>query len=99
MTELVEAQGIKETKELIIGVLEIGVLMIERFGDGVNLGDLLAIMNKLVFDKDFKGKISNAFDGVDKVQLEIKDLSKEEIAELVVMLLPELMSILTKLKK
>ena len=75
-------QGIKETKEMLVGVNEVSIFLISLFKDGLDLEDFSDIWNKLTCDEDFKKKIENAYEGCTKIPAEIKDLSVEEGMEL-----------------
>lgn len=96
MTE--ETKGIKETQELLVALIQVGALCIDRFKDGVDFGDAIAIGTKFASDSQFRGVITEAIKGVDLVGDELADLKPEEVAILVTGLMPSVMDILGKLK-
>ena len=81
---MADSLPIKDTKELLVGVLEISLVLVERFKDGIGLDDGVAIYDKFVNDPEFKAKVLAAYDGYKNVSAEAKDLSIAEIIELLV---------------
>lgn len=75
--------GIKETKELLVGVNELSVFLVERLKDGAQVGDAVALIDKLKNDPDFQAKLAAAYDQINQVPAEVKDLSLMEGIELV----------------
>lgn len=78
------SQGIKELKEAVIGVNLLAVFLAERLKDGLDLGDGIAVWQKLSSDEDFKQKLVEAFEGIKAVPEEIKDMDLAEGIELMV---------------
>lgn len=75
---------IKETKELLIGVNELSLLLVKNLKDGLQVGkDVAAIFTELLSNDDLKAKLEAAYQGVDKVKGEVKDLTLTEGLELV----------------
>ena len=75
--------GIKETKDALVGALEVTVVIINRFKDGIQLGDdISAILEKWKNDKEFKARLKEAIDGAAKIPEEVKDLNLSEGFEL-----------------
>src|SRR5690606_31975838 len=89
-----EQVGIKETKELLVGIFAISTLLMERLKDGWGYDDAIAIVSKLLMDSSFKDKLTKAFSDIDKIKAEVKDLKTEEIAELAAYRVPEIMSLI-----
>lgn len=74
--------GIKETKEALIGLNEAGVLMCERFRDGVQGEDFEAFWERMNNDEEFKGKMKAAYENAKAIPAEIKDIDWMEGGEL-----------------
>jgi len=70
---------LKETKEVLTGVEALAVAIIERTGDGIGVDDAIA----LATDSALRAKVTAAVNGISGVHGELKDLSLDEIAELV----------------
>jgi len=92
-------EGIKETKEALVGVNELSVFLAVRFADGVDLGDLKALWDKWSDDKDFQDKMKAAADNVSRVKAEVKDIDAGEGLELVNVQLDYLPKLLEAFKK
>lgn len=67
--------GIKETQEVVTALLALGKEGVEHFSDGFQFSDV-----KIVVDL-FK-PMKAAFEGIENVDDELKDLSAEEIMQL-----------------
>lgn len=91
--------GIKETKEGIVGLMEVLILLTERFHDGAQISDFAAIWGKLQNDPDFQAKLMAAYDGAQQIPSEMGDLDLEEGIELAGLVLAYLPRIVTALKK
>lgn len=77
--------GIKETKEAVVGVNEVGLHVARRLKDGFQvIPDSIAFYNDLVNDPDFKSKIIAAWENHQAIPEEVKDLDTGEVVELVV---------------
>jgi hypothetical protein len=74
---------IKETKELLVGVNEIALLVVKRLKDGVQLEDFVAFWNAFTQDAEFKAKVQAAYEKANEVPAELGDLQVGEIVELV----------------
>lgn len=87
---------IKETKEVLDLVNESTIFMTKTFIDGIQVKeDFEAVYNKLINDVEFKETARKAFEGINKVPLELKDLSKTEIIDLAFHEVKAVKSILT----
>lgn len=95
MEEVAEKEGIKEMKEALIGVLELGVLLAERFKDGIGIGDFF----KIAMELRRNDKFEEAFRGLKQVKAELKDLSFDETVELSFMFTSYVPKFLEALKK
>ena len=74
--------GIKETKEVLVGLNEVGLVLASRFKDGVGVDDFVAFYDKLRNDVEFKSKLEAAYTEAGKVPSEIGDISVGEGIEL-----------------
>ncbi len=76
-------EGIKETKELLVGINELSLVLIRELKDGLQVGkDAMAIMNELLSNDELKDKLAAAVKGLDALDEELKDISLEEGVEL-----------------
>lgn len=94
-----EAQGIKETKEVLALVNSLSLLIISKAKDGVQVQDGMDIASALFSDGEIKTAVAAAVDGITKVPAELRDLNAQEITELVVMeamLVPQIIAALKK---
>jgi hypothetical protein len=93
------SEGIKETKEVIVAANEIALLLVDRLKDGAQVGDVVAVVEKITQDQEFKDKLSAAFENIQKVPAELADLDFIEGGELAVLqlsYLPKYKQVLTK---
>lgn len=84
-----EEKSIKETKELLEGVKELAKLgkqVRDILGDGYQPSDLVAGFDVIKDQADKVDVYKAAYEGVKLVKDELKDLDKEEIIELVMVL-------------
>ncbi len=73
-----EQHGIKETKELLQGVMSLAILMTKRFKDGFQMDDLSAILAEMSLNPEFRDAVS----GLKKLPAEVKDIDLAEGMEL-----------------
>lgn len=91
--------GTKETREALKGIVTLSSFLIERLKDGIGIDDAISVYSKLTSDDVFKTKIIDAYQGVEKIQEELKDLTTEEITTLGLDIAPDIIQILLQLKK
>ena len=91
--------GVVETDEAVVAVNEISLLLVRRFKDGVDMGDFLAMWDKLQNDTEFKAKVAEGFDKYDKIPAEISDIDGGEGIELINRQISYLPSFLAEFKK
>lgn len=89
----------KETKEGLIALISILDFFAERFKDGAGYDDALAFISKLFSDDVFVKKIKNGLDGINQVAEELKNLDSEKIAALGFEIAPDVIQLLSKIKK
>jgi hypothetical protein len=80
---------VKETKELLKGLLKLSALLGESFKDGVQAQDLAVIFAKIQSDEVLKATLIAAYNDANLVQDELKDLSLIEGLELVKIVIEE----------
>jgi hypothetical protein len=71
------AEG-KELEQLVVGVMELAVLLADRFKDGVQVEDALVIFAKLQSDPVFK----DALVGLGNLPEEVKELEPKDYVEI-----------------
>lgn len=88
----------KETKEVVIGLLALTTELAKAFKDGVQVADVGVILAKLQ-DDQFMAKLKAAYEDVEKVQDEVKVAGAGEVLEIVAAALPEIKALLEAVKK
>lgn len=95
-----EKLGVKETQEMLVGVLALAEVLGPVLKDGFQAGqDLPAILAALASNEDLKAKMAAAVEAADKVPAEVGDLDVAEIFQLVTVSLPQLLKVLDAWKK
>lgn len=84
------SEGIKETKEVLVGSIVIGKLVASELKDGFQLNDIVDVFSAIMADEAKKAKLVAAVADVGKVAAEIKDISFPEGFELLSAALAEL---------
>lgn len=91
---------IKETKELLVGVNEMSILIISVLKDGFQAGeDIAKIVEKLTTDAAFREKMMASYEGIQNMPDEVKDISLAEGVELGMIQLSYVPKLLEALKK
>lgn len=75
--------GVKETKEALVALNEIGLFFAMQFKDGVQAGDFTTLYEKIIADHDFKLKLLAAYENYNQIPHEVKDIDVGEGLELV----------------
>lgn len=75
-------ESTKETKELAEAVVELICFGIKRSKDGISADDALALVMAYVADEKFRTIMNNGVLGANKILAEGKDLSADEISDL-----------------
>jgi hypothetical protein len=92
------AEGTKELKEALVGLLKLTAILGASFKDGVQVADFGVIMAKLQ-EPDVKAALEAAYQDVDKVPSEVSDLQLAEVLELLPVVIPEVVKVIEALKK
>ena len=74
--------NVKETRDVMIAINDLVLFLIDIFRDGAQLSDAFAVYNKLTADEDFKAKLIAAYEGINLVDDEMRDIDIAEIVEL-----------------
>jgi hypothetical protein len=90
---------IKETKELVKGLVELMKVSAEIFKDGFQAQDIIDGYVKLSSDPVKKAALEAALKDIQAVPAEIKDINLAEGIELVVVIAQELPALLAAFKK
>jgi hypothetical protein len=78
-----EKLGIKETKEVLVALNKVSLLVVKLAKDGIQLADGVELGEQLLMNAELKAALSDAFNNISAVPSEIKDLDAGEIASLV----------------
>lgn len=74
---------IKETKELLVGVNELSIVLIKQLKDGVQFNDAVELWLKIQADADFRTKLSLAIENVKAVPTEFKESTLQDKLDLI----------------
>jgi hypothetical protein len=93
-----EAMGVKETKEVIVGVNELAVVLIKHLKDGAQITDVMAIVDDFKNNPELLAAILAAKENIGAVPAEMKDCSFVEAAELAMLQVSYLPKIIGAIK-
>jgi len=82
--------GIKETKEVLVAGIALTKVIRGYAKDGLDLADGAAFASKLFSDEAFRNMLLEAGKGADKTLDEMKDISFDEVVELILAVKTEL---------
>jgi hypothetical protein len=74
--------GVKETKEMLIGLVALGAVVADLLKDGPQIQDAISLGTKLMSDEGFKAKLAAAVEGAGQVPAEIKELDLADFLDL-----------------
>ena len=94
-----EAHGIKETKEALVGVNELAIVIAKHLKDGAQASDIMAVVDEFKTNPELMAKLEAARDNIAAVPEEIKDISWLEGGELVVTQVSYVPKLIEALKK
>jgi len=81
-------EGIKETKEAIIGINELCLVLVAHLADGLQLGkDVPAIIAELMTNSELINAMQKGLEGMEKIPGEIQDIDLKEGVELGMLLM------------
>lgn len=87
-------EDVKNTKEVMIAFLKISVLLAESFKDGIQASDFIQIANKIYQSEELKKALFDAYNDIEKLPAEIKDIKAGEAVELLAAATPELANLI-----
>jgi hypothetical protein len=91
---------IKETKEAMVGLNEVTILLAKQLKDGLQVSqDIAAVVGELLANPELKDKLAEAAKGIQQVPAELKDLSVAEGIQLVMVQVDYLPKLLAAFKK
>lgn len=93
------AEGIKETKEAIVGLMALSAIIGKELKDGFQVDDLAKIVGVVLADPVKKEKLAVAVENIQKAAAELSDLQLGEGIELAIVVVQELPALLEALKK
>lgn len=94
-----EGLKMKESKELAVGFIALAALLAEAFKDGAQVADVAVIFSKIQGDSELSSKLLAAYNGIELVSSELKDVSAGDVLDLVATVLPEIKKLLEAIKK
>jgi hypothetical protein len=89
----------KETKETLIGILTLARLLAEEFKDGAQVTDVAVVLAKISASEELKTKMLEAYNGIENVPSEVRDLTVYESLDLLATAIPEFVSLVGAIKK
>lgn len=95
---MAEQKGIKETQEMILALLKITQILAVQFKDGLQASDALEIIKKCMTE-ELKTLVVEAYNGMDQIGEELKDISLSEALDLIKVISPEVMEIVKSVAK
>ncbi len=91
-------QGVKETKELAVGLIAIAALLAKNFKDGIQAADAVMIFDKLKNDAELKEKLESAYKDIEMVKGEVSEIDFAEVIEIFVAVMPEFKNLIEAIK-
>ena len=91
-------QGIQETKEAVVGLIKLSAELAKLFKDGVQAADAMALVAKYNSDGDFKAAMDAAYQNIQAIPEEVKDLDLVEGIDLGMAVLKEVPALVAALK-
>lgn len=90
------SEGIKETKELVIGALTIGGMVAGKLKDGFQVQDIVDLFTEIMSDPVKKAKLEAAVADANKAPKEVQDINMAEGLELLIAVAQELPNVIGK---
>jgi hypothetical protein len=98
-SELQKVIGFQHTAVALRASLGLLTIMVGAFKDGVQAQDFAQVVEAMSKNDELKKALLDAYNNVDKVKSEVKDLSAMEIIELLPIISPELVRVWQALSK
>lgn len=93
-----ENQGKENLQEVIVAFLKLSVVLAESFKDGVQVADMAVILTKLQ-EPSIKELMEKAYQEIEKVPTEAKDLKLDEMLIILMSALPEIKELIKAVSK
>lgn len=88
----------KETKELLKGLLLVAAMMAQEFKDGAQIQDIEHIFAKIRSNEALKQAMLDAYNDMDKVPEELKDVGAMEAISLLAASAPEFVQLIEAIR-
>lgn len=85
-------------KKLLDSLVQIIVLMIKDFKDGVQAADFVDIAAKINANEELKKEIMEVYNNIDKVPNDVQNMKWQDGVELIVFLVPKIMQAIQEVK-
>lgn len=92
-------ESVKETKEVLVALNMLSLVLIKIMKDGVQASDAAALVAEISSNEELKLALFQAYDNVKKVLDEMKDVSLSEGVELAMVQIQFVPQIIDALKK
>lgn len=89
----------KETKELVVGLLKVAVLLADVLKDGAQVQDVAAVIAKIQGDEVLKAALLAAYNDIELVKEEMKDIDAVKGLEVAMAALPEIAALIKAVAK
>ena len=93
-----ENKGVKETKEALVGFIKLAAMLATEFKDGVQATDIAPIIVKMQ-SEPLKSALLDAYNGIEEVPSELRDVSLVEAMTLIPGLIDALGDLVQAVKK
>ena len=91
-------KGIKETKEALVGFIKLSAMLAHEFKDGIQATDIAPIVVKMQ-SEPLRSALLDAYNGIEEVPSELKDVSLGESLSLIPELIDALGELVQAVKK
>jgi hypothetical protein len=99
MEETRTAYSIENTKQALEAFLDLLIIMIPKFHDGVQVQDFVELASKIMADEELKAKMIKAYNDIELVPKEMSDLEVAEILDLISLVVAKAPAILAALRR
>jgi len=93
-----EQVGKENLQEVLLAFMKLSVLMAESFKDGVQVADMPVLLAKMQ-EPQMKSLLLKAYEDIEKVPAEAKDIKLDEFIALFLVLLPEVKELIKAVSK
>jgi len=93
-----EQVGKENLQEVLLAFMKLSVVMAESFKDGVQVADMPVLLAKMQ-EPQMKSLLLKAYEDIEKVPAEAKDIKLDEFISLFLVLLPEVKELIKAVSK